>query len=557
MSFRNSPQRAFAIVFVAVAAVWVSCSPPSGQSDASDQALVSLPAFLAGTDPPSWVKIYDPRRAWNGYTLALYQRRIPMLFDMNGRVVHSWPELRFKTRVRLLPNGSILGLPLGRAVVEYNWEGELVWEARIDKAIPHHDVIRLANGNTMVLILREGERTDDILEINRAGQTIWEWRSGKHLKGYYDPDTTSNEITHLNSVQELPPNKWFDQGDSRFRPGNLLISARNLNAIFVIDRMTKKVVWNYDHALDRQHEALMVAPGFQHAGNILLFDNGFASTYVYRQSRILEVDPSDGSLVWSYDAEGFYSPTGGIEQPLPNGNILISSTRGGRAFEVDRAGKTVWQWAPPFGLNRPSRVAYDHCPQLAALRKPSQRPIRPAAGYRHVDPRTHVFARSGAIARVRVDGSERHSLKEQNSCRRVLIPGKADVLLGYGINRRGARRAGRPRDRARFQLTLFTDEAPTEVVLLDEVLDITKANWADRTVALDEYAFRWANLCVSIEGVSGDPRSDPVKFAFWTNPVIVSRKQRASPEPADRPVSLTPEEAEVQRQHLKALGYID
>lgn len=113
----------------------------------------------AGAPSPGWVEVYDPARAWNGYTLTLHATRVPVLLDMNGRVVHSWPEARLKSRVRLLPDGSILGLGLGRQVVEYDWEGRRRWEFRTPGAIPHHDAIRLRNGDTLVLVLEEGRGT--------------------------------------------------------------------------------------------------------------------------------------------------------------------------------------------------------------------------------------------------------------------------------------------------------------------------------------------------------------------------------------------------------------
>src|SRR5262245_7062369 len=39
---------------------------------------------------PKWVTVYDPARARNGYTLTLHDARVPVLLDMNGRVVHAW-----------------------------------------------------------------------------------------------------------------------------------------------------------------------------------------------------------------------------------------------------------------------------------------------------------------------------------------------------------------------------------------------------------------------------------------------------------------------------------
>src|SRR5687768_8136270 len=54
----------------------------------------------AASPPPSpdWVKVYDPALASNGYTLTLHDARTPVLLDMNGRVVHSWPGARLRSR---------------------------------------------------------------------------------------------------------------------------------------------------------------------------------------------------------------------------------------------------------------------------------------------------------------------------------------------------------------------------------------------------------------------------------------------------------------------------
>ena len=49
----------------------------------------------------------------------------------------------------------------------------------------------------------------------------------------------------MNSVAPLPENKWYDAGDDRFKPGNILLNARNIDTIYIIDKQTKKIVWEY------------------------------------------------------------------------------------------------------------------------------------------------------------------------------------------------------------------------------------------------------------------------------------------------------------------------
>jgi hypothetical protein len=44
------------------------------------------------------------------------------------------------------------------------------------------------------------------------------------------------------------------------------------------------------------------------------------------------------------DTQNFHTPAGGKAQILSNDNILITEAQRGRVFEVDRSGKTVWEW---------------------------------------------------------------------------------------------------------------------------------------------------------------------------------------------------------------------
>lgn len=553
------PPAAASLLLFACAAL--SCSGPADLPPAADGAAGtehSVPD-LAALDTASWVSIYDPARAWSGYTLGLYAQRIPMLFDMNGRLVHSWPEARVKSRVRLLEDCSILGIALGRSVVEYDWDGNEVWRFSSEDMLPHHDVIRLANGNTMLIVSAENKRTDNLLEVDRDGNVVWEWRSVEHL-AFYEPGlaTRRGDLTHINSVQELPPNRLAGGGDKRFRRGNLMISARSLNAVFVIDRKTKEVVWIYDTELDLQHEALMIGSGSTGSGRIQIFNNGYRRTYEYRKSVILEIDPADDSVTWRYRSDDFYSPTGGVEQPLPNGNVLIGSTRGGRAFEVTRKGQIVWEWAPPFNPVRPSRYAYDHCPRLAELGPPAERPVKPAAGYRFVDQPVHRFAPGGALRRVVVDGKPRVFLAQNNQCRRLFLPSDAMVTARYGLHRRKLERQGRGGLTARFALRI-SPEGSNEVVALEETVDPQTHPWRGRTLRLGQWSHRWVEACVETEMIGAAKDIATEEIAYWESPWFASDGIVPTPPPDDAlsPGDLTPEELEVRKQHLETLGYVN
>ncbi len=528
---------------------------PGGDGPAGGGAAAhGLPDF----DSRSWVRIYDPERAWNGYTLLFYGARIPMLVDMNGRVVHAWPEVRVKSRVRLLEDGSILAIALGRAIAEYDWEGNLVREVPLPELLPHHDVIRLANGNTMVIVGRKGEKTDDLLEIDGAGETVWHWRAAEHLAHLLPEEPTERrDLTHINSVQELPPNRHHRAGDRRFAPGNLLVSARNMNLAFVVDRQTGEVVWTWGEGLDMQHEALMLGPGLPGHGRIQVFSNGYWNLHDYRASRILEVEPARDEVVWQYRSDGFFSPTGGVQQPLANGNVLIGSTRGGRVFEVTREGEIVWQWAAPFDPVRPGRYAYDHCPQLASLPRPAEVPVRPPPGYRHVDPPIYRFASGRELRKVDVDRKRRFFLADNGHCQRLRLPAAPTVQVTYGLDGRWLGRRERRGQAVRFALLVAAEGGERVELFSDRVPLKKKIDERTRTLGLEPWATRPVEMCVVTEGVGRGGGEAAERVAFWESPLI--RPGDLFEEPAEVELAaedLTPEEAEARREHLRTLGYV-
>lgn len=537
-------------------------APAEREGSSAAPAKPARAAARPGPIRPEWITVYDPERAWNGYTLTLHEARVPVLLDMNGRPVHSWPRARVKTRVRLLPDGSILGIGLGQSVVEYDWEGRRTWEFRTPEALPHHDVLRLANGNTLVLVLPDGEPADTLLEVDRAGRVVWTWRAIEHIDELL-PERPSHprDLTHVNSLQELPENPWHAAGDRRFRPGNLLLSARNLDAIFIVDRRSGEIVWRYQEGLDGQHEALMNGPGLPAPGWIQLFNNRSRSFAGDRRSELLEIDPRDGSVGWRYRSPGFFSPTGGVQQALPNGNVLVTSTRGGRVFEVTRAGEIVWEWVPPrYEPVRAVRVAPDACPQLARLALPPPRAVVPSPRYQHIDREVYRFARRGSRMKAVVGGETRVVLKQEDDCRELTLPAAASVQVGYGVDRERLRAAGRADRPPRFRLLLRPAGASADVELLRDVVGLEGLSWRRRTLPLGAYGLQTVRLCVEIDGEAPSPAARRERFAYWEQPLIFTPRDRPRLDEEDGngdvPGDLSPEELDVRRKHLKALGYV-
>ena len=109
-------------------------------------------------EPSEWVESYLPQDSFAGFNLALHRRRVPVLVDMQGRVVHSWPGVRAVGRARLDRNGRLMVIGVDDMIKEYDWDGNLVWQYFPEGTNPHHrllgphhDVWRKDNGNTLLI----------------------------------------------------------------------------------------------------------------------------------------------------------------------------------------------------------------------------------------------------------------------------------------------------------------------------------------------------------------------------------------------------------------------
>jgi len=307
------------------------------------------------------------------------------------------------------PRGDRLG-----HVAEFDWDGTLTWEYTPD-GDPHHDFWPKPDGSVLLLckspVPREAVEKikdparraltiygDTIVEVSRKKRVVWRWRQHEHLDiNQCNPipagrdwpggpdNNTITDWTHTNTVQSLPENRWFDGGDERFRPGNVLISMRQLDTILIVDRKTDKVAWSYTGTfrggMSGQHESVMIEKPLPGAGNILVFDNG-ASPHKdlahTGRSLVIEVDPPAGQVVWFYeDGHKFYSPFTSNCQRLGNGNTLILEAACRRLFEVTPKGKIVWEHITTDNAQRVYRYPYDYCPQARALPRPVDLPVTP------------------------------------------------------------------------------------------------------------------------------------------------------------------------------------
>jgi len=329
------------------------------------------------------VSVYDAKLAYDG--LNLYNSghaKEAGIMDMKGNILYKWiiKEKDFISilhtigvdvsksknegfthwrRVHLYDNGDILALCDGQFMVKMDKDSNLLWLSSLGT---HHHMQPIENGNIFVLMRRIGMvpwvnrdqpvLVDFIAVLNPEGEMIKAFSllncfKNSSYSSLLDRMPRQNELFHTNTLQIFNGN--LSNVSTLFKKGNILISVLYLNTIAIIDPDKKQVIW----ALEGSENGLwfgMHEPMLLENGNILIFDNNWRAEGVISKSKVIEFNPLTKEVVWQYkgDKENpFFSRTCGTNQRLPNGNTLITESDNGRAFEVTREGKIVWEYVTP------------------------------------------------------------------------------------------------------------------------------------------------------------------------------------------------------------------
>ena len=351
--------------------------------------------------PASEFVPHDVSRMMPGLTLiseipgaGVDQHRVKIVTP-EGRVLHQWDidwaqlwagdtsgydyknaDIEHVHGVKMLPNGDLVFNYTETTMFRISPCGDVIWRL----AEPMHHSVHIDDTGAIwvpgqVEHLAPVDRFPNykprfieflVLKVSPQGEIIWQvsvqdllMQNG--LSGLLYLATTNNEATtvkgdtlHLNDIEVFPAS----MKEGVFKQGDVMISLRNINTVLVFDPDTLKIRHVMTGTFLRQHD-----PDFIDGNTISLydnnnliadqFDNTSGSPALDQSSRIIRISAADADVSVLYEgtpAQPFFSNIMGNHQVLQNGNILISESRAGRAFEVAPDGALVWEY---FNITEP------------------------------------------------------------------------------------------------------------------------------------------------------------------------------------------------------------
>lgn len=330
---------------------------------------------------------YKPNQVQPGLTLVTglgedHQLQIKVI-DFEGQVVHQWPIDWYKiwpdathipehltpkgkpgTHIhgsRLMDNGDIVFNFENLGLVRLDACGETVFKV----PYPTHHAIEVDDNGDFWLPGQVYQQTklddypyyntpfkaDTVVKISSDGKVLKEISIMDLLRdnGYEGlmylstlksrKPSITGDVYHLNDVELFP--KHLNEGV--FKHGDVMVSLRNINTVFVFDPKTLKIRYLSAGKFVRQHD-----PDFIDGNTFSVYDNNHVGPASFGPgSKIVMVSALDDT-VSSYFKESdnvrFYSNIMGKHQWLDNGNLLVLESMNGSILEVNQQKQVVWSY---------------------------------------------------------------------------------------------------------------------------------------------------------------------------------------------------------------------
>ena len=231
---------------------WIRCLPHDFP------VLSATPHPEVGEPTPGWYAIGNAFVASDSDGYA-------MIVDANGTPVWYHHEPGGAVDVLPLPDNTVAVAPLlgasfgtdsSRGVTLYHldpWATQAI--LTVDAPTDHHEILPLANGHWLLLAypLRSGidltglqSYSPDstiadcvVQEIDPDGNLVWEWRAIDHIDPVRESTVPALSMVNGQPVVDVYHCNSIDVNDS----DELLISARHLDAVFLVSRATGSIAW--------------------------------------------------------------------------------------------------------------------------------------------------------------------------------------------------------------------------------------------------------------------------------------------------------------------------
>lgn len=279
-----------------------------------------------------------------------------VLLSPTGKILHTWKlstdhlkthngpeELRTLYGIHLLPDGSVIFTEQedGGGIVKVDGCGNIQWSLEGNY---HHTISPTEDGDFWTFA---GKQTDFDHKLARISQETGE------IKAIIDMAQVrkANPYLHIFNLQIIKHAEDISHGNDieplssdiaerfeGFKAGDLLVSFRTQNLIFVLDPDTLKVKWWRIGPWDRQHD-----PDWEKDGTIAVYSNNeVARPY----SDIVAIDPDsfESRVLVDGSKFNFHSWINGNHQRTVYNTRMITSTTQGWAFEVDQDNEVVFSF---------------------------------------------------------------------------------------------------------------------------------------------------------------------------------------------------------------------
>lgn len=348
-----------------------------------------IPYYYQETDYTTMIPTYDESAAYYGPSLITSvienDSLSARIIDMDGELIHEWdidwfeiwPDVRHilksdphlpKSRPGTLIHGAVL---LDDGDLIFNFDnlgmvrldacGNVIWRLAYKT---HHSIYLDEFDNLWVSgqkyhlsplpdfpnykppiteetvlkvslegkILNEISILDVLKENNLQGLLFMSALDNAHIE-------VSGDLLHLNDVETFP--SYMEEGV--FKAGDIMVSLRNINTILVFREKDRKVTYMSVGEFIRQHD-----PDFIDGNTISIYNNNNIASNLGVYQSIILIRSFDDNQSYVYhtgdENQPFYSVILGKHEWLPNGNLLITESMKGRAFEIDQQGKIVWEF---------------------------------------------------------------------------------------------------------------------------------------------------------------------------------------------------------------------